>query len=35
MGEYHLNGVDVTSLSDKQLAHIRNKEIGFIFQGFT
>ena len=23
-GEYHLNGVDVTSLSDKQLAHIRN-----------
>ena len=34
-GEYHLNGVDVTSLSDKQLAHIRNKEIGFIFQGFN
>ncbi|MDR3836939.1 MAG: ATP-binding cassette domain-containing protein, partial [Agathobaculum sp.] len=34
-GEYHLNGVDVTSLSDKQLAHIRNKEIGFIFQGYN
>ena len=34
-GEYHLNGTDVTSLSDKQLAHIRNREIGFIFQGFN
>ena len=34
-GEYHLNGTDVTSLSDKQLAHIRNKEIGFIFQGYN
>lgn len=34
-GEYHLNGTDVTSLSDKQLAHIRNREIGFIFQGYN
>ena len=34
-GEYYLNGTDVTSLSDKQLAHIRNKEIGFIFQGYN
>ncbi len=34
-GEYHLNGTDVTSLSDKELAHIRNKEIGFIFQGYN
>ena len=34
-GEYHLNGTDVPSLSDKQLAHIRNREIGFIFQGYN
>lgn len=30
-GDYHLDGVDVTELSDRQLAHIRNKQIGFIF----
>ena len=34
-GEYYLEGPDVTALSDKQLAHIRNKEIGFIFQGYN
>ena len=34
-GDYHLDGVDVTALSDRQLAHIRNKKIGFIFQGFN
>ncbi len=34
-GEYHLNGTDVTVLSDKQLARIRNREIGFIFQGYN
>ena len=34
-GEYYLEGTDVTALSDKQLAHIRNKEIGFIFQGYN
>ena len=34
-GEYHLNGTDVTRLSDRQLAHIRNREIGFIFQGYN
>ena len=34
-GEYYLEGTDVTGLSDKQLAHIRNKEIGFIFQGYN
>jgi putative ABC transport system ATP-binding protein len=27
--------VDVTGLSDKKLAHIRNKQIGFIFQGYN
>ena len=34
-GDYHLDGTDVTELTDKQLAHIRNKQIGFIFQGFN
>ncbi|MCI8593665.1 MAG: ABC transporter ATP-binding protein [Oscillospiraceae bacterium] len=34
-GDYHLDGTDVTSLTDKQLAHIRNKKIGFIFQGYN
>ncbi len=34
-GEYHLDGTDVTDLTDKQLAHARNKQIGFIFQGFN
>ena len=34
-GEYHLDGTDVTTLTDKQQAHMRNKQIGFIFQGFN
>ena len=34
-GEYYLNGTDVTALPDKQLARIRNREIGFIFQGYN
>ena len=34
-GDYHLDGEDVTELTDRQLAHIRNKQIGFIFQGFN
>jgi len=34
-GEYHLDGQDVTTLSDKEQAHTRNKEIGFIFQGYN
>ena len=34
-GEYYLNGTDVTSLNDRQLARIRNHEIGFIFQGYN
>ena len=34
-GDYVLAGKDVAELSDKQLSHIRNKQIGFIFQGYN
>jgi putative ABC transport system ATP-binding protein len=34
-GSYKLNGTDVSSLNDDQLADIRNKEIGFVFQTFN
>ncbi|MEN8817308.1 MAG: ABC transporter ATP-binding protein [Nonlabens sp.] len=34
-GSYKLNGTDVSSLSDDQLADIRNTEIGFVFQTFN
>ena len=34
-GDYILNGTDVTDRTDRQMAHIRNKEIGFIFQGYN
>ncbi len=34
-GEYWLNGTLVSSMSDDQLARIRNKEIGFVFQTFN
>lgn len=34
-GTYHLEGRDVSDLSDDELSDIRNKEIGFIFQGFN
>ena len=34
-GDYHLNGVDVRELSDRELSAIRNKEIGFIFQQYN
>ena len=34
-GEYVLNGQDVSRLVDAELAEIRNKEIGFIFQTFN
>ena len=33
-GEYHLNGENVANMHDDQLAKIRNKEIGFVFQKF-
>lgn len=34
-GHYYLDGMDVSTLSDNQLSEIRNKKIGFIFQGFN
>lgn len=34
-GEYSIDGVQVNGLTDNQLADIRNKKIGFIFQGFN
>ena len=34
-GEYFLNGPNVAQLSDSELAAIRNKEIGFVFQTFN
>ncbi len=34
-GEYRLDGMSVSELSDKELSRIRNREIGFIFQSFN
>ena len=34
-GEYHLNGVDVSTMKDDELAAVRNKMIGFIFQQYN
>ena len=34
-GEYWLHGQDVSALTDDELSDIRNREIGFIFQGFN
>jgi putative ABC transport system ATP-binding protein len=34
-GEYILNGKNVSKLKEKELAKIRNKEIGFVFQQFN
>lgn len=33
-GEYFLNGREIENLDEKTLAHIRNREIGFVFQSF-
>ena len=34
-GTYELNGVNVSEMDDNQLAEIRNREIGFVFQTFN
>jgi putative ABC transport system ATP-binding protein len=34
-GEYLLDGIDVSQLSDRQLALVRNRRIGFVFQSFN
>jgi putative ABC transport system ATP-binding protein len=34
-GEYWLNGQEVSRLSDNELARVRNREIGFVFQTFN
>lgn len=34
-GEYYLSGRDVSTLTDDEQSEIRNKQIGFIFQGFN
>jgi putative ABC transport system ATP-binding protein len=34
-GSYNLDGVEVSNLSDSQLAEIRNRKIGFVFQTFN
>jgi putative ABC transport system ATP-binding protein len=34
-GTYTLDGIEVSKLSDKQLAQVRNQKIGFVFQSFN
>lgn len=34
-GKYYLNGTDVYEMTDNELSEVRNREIGFIFQGFN
>ena len=34
-GHYELNGTDVSQMDDNQLAEVRNREIGFVFQTFN
>jgi putative ABC transport system ATP-binding protein len=34
-GEYHLSGKRVSAMNDSELAHVRNHEIGFVFQTFN
>lgn len=34
-GKYYLDGIDVSTMTADELAHIRNKKLGFVFQGFN
>ncbi len=34
-GEYWLNGLEVSTMGDDELARVRNREIGFVFQTFN
>jgi putative ABC transport system ATP-binding protein len=34
-GTYHIDGIDVSQMSDNQLADVRNRKIGFVFQSFN
>jgi putative ABC transport system ATP-binding protein len=34
-GRYEFNGIDVSSMEDDELAEIRNRKIGFVFQTFN
>ena len=34
-GEYYVDGVEISNYSENQLAYLRNKKMGFIFQGFN
>jgi putative ABC transport system ATP-binding protein len=34
-GDYYLNGTNVSRMTDTDLAHVRNKDIGFVFQTFN
>ena len=34
-GKYHLDGEDVSQMNDNQLAGIRNRKVGFVFQSFN
>ena len=35
LGQYVLNGTDVSKMTDDELANVRNREIGFVFQTFN
>ena len=34
-GTYHLDGIDVSTMHEKELAHIRNQRLGFVFQQYN